>query len=149
MTTEVQISKCSSHLSHLRTVVSFAAARLGMSRKEIEETQSAVNEICQRSIDLAADHQDANLSVKLAVFDDYMTVEITDPCVHVSSLMTTEFYGCHSNILETVGQLADRVDITRNEDGSTVKIMKYASRVNSTPVGVTNYVPAYGVSMHS
>ncbi|HUV05310.1 MAG TPA: ATP-binding protein [Armatimonadota bacterium] len=123
MFTEVQIKKCDSHLARLRRIVSCIGAGLGMSRKEIEETENAVNEACLRTADSSSD---GSVSVKLGADDSHMTVEVTDPYSDSGAACSGDSQ--HDAILERIGHLVDRVEVVRGPEAITVVITKYAAK---------------------
>ena len=141
MITEVQIKRCDSHLLRLRRIASCIGAGLGMSRKEIEETENAVNEVCSKTADSS---RDGSLSVKLGAHDSHMTVEITDPCLDCSSACSSEAY--HAGVLERVGHLADRVELVRGDEGITVVITKYAAKQDPALSKPIRYLASVGTT---
>ena len=130
LTTEVQIRKSRSHLLHLNKILSLIASGLGMSRKDIEETETMVNEVCMTSIERTPDAQE-NLSVKLTTHDTHMTVEITDRSTEFDLVCTEGLSGDYNRFgnLERFCHLVDGLDFIRGEMGTTIRITKYANKL--------------------
>ena len=145
MTTEVQIKKHRSHLPLLRLVVSCISEKLGLSRKDIEETKNAVSEVCSESINMASDCADENLSIKLSTHGTDMTVEITDmsPKARASAEGLTGD-NVYSNVLERICHLADDVELLGEEAGATIRIRKCARQPASSEAA--GYVTVLGTA---
>jgi len=137
MITEVQIKNCSPHLVHLRRILSCIGVGLGMSPREIEETGSAVSEVCAGS-------GDGKLSVRLCTHDSYMTVEITDPRSDCSPACSGGGYP--AAMLERVGRLADKVELIRGVEGIVVVITKYAAKQEPSLSKPMRYLASVGTT---
>lgn len=144
MITEVQIKNCSSHLVHLRGILSCIGVGLGMSPREIEETGSAVSEVCAGSGDPGTDAGDGKLSVRLCTHDSYMTVEITDPRSDCSPACSGGGYP--AAMLERVGRLADKVELIRGVEGIVVVITKYAAKQEPSLSKPMRYLASVGTT---
>lgn len=142
MTTDVQIRKNHLHLPHLRRVVSCIAAGLGMKREDIEDTERAVSEVCSESMD---DLQDGNLYIKLSAQEKFMTIEITDPSVIFDPNSAGGWLSGagYPPVFERIHHLADDVELFCGQEGATVRITKYAEKLEKaapylTPIGTTS-----------
>jgi len=135
MTTEVQIGKNRRYLPHLRKIVACIAARLGMSRKDIADAEDAVSAVCWTSIDQVGEESDDRLSIRLATHGTCMTVEISDPCVSFDPICSghgqpTEY---RPEGLERLLALTDDVEFVRGDEGTTIRLTKYAERLRPAP----------------
>lgn len=128
MTTEIQIRKSRNYLPHLRKVVACLAAGLGMSRREAEDAEEAVNEICASSIEAANGASDGSLSIKLHTCEDCMTVEISDPaCAFTPSQSGQWLIGAASaGTYRKVRRLADEMKFMPASEGTTIRLTKRA-----------------------
>lgn len=134
MTTEIQIKRSRSYLPHLRRIVSCVAARLGMSRKDIQETEDAVSEACLTSIEMAPGCQDPSLSIRLTTCGTYLTVEISDPYVDSDSKYQERLACLKSDIDdERAGRSLDGIELVRGEIGATIRITRHARVYDSAP----------------
>ncbi|MCL6518544.1 MAG: ATP-binding protein [Armatimonadetes bacterium] len=135
MTTEVQIRKSHRYLPQLRKIVACLAAKLGMSWKDIADTEDAVSEICSISIDRANGKCEENLFIKLVVYGTCMTVEVTDPSKAIDPKCSAN--GCQNEYRQVLEwdrllELADNVELIRGDEGTTIRIIKYADRLRNT-----------------
>lgn len=131
MTTEVQIKKNRRYLPQLCKIISCLAAKLGMSWKDIADTEDAVSEICSSSIDRINAESEGNLFIKLTVYGTCMTVEITDPCLEFGSIRSgKEYQNEYRQNLEwnRLMELADSVELIHGGEGTTIRITKRAER---------------------
>lgn len=130
MITEVQIGKSLLHLMYLRKIVHGIAVGLGMCRKDVEETEAVVNEVCLSSIDSAVEPQFDNLSIKLIADGELMTVEITDRSAGLDHLREAGWGSDPASLarLDSICQLVDRVEFIRESEGTTIRITKSASQ---------------------
>lgn len=146
--TEVQIRKCESHIQRLRIVVSCVAAQAGMNRKEIEEAQNAVSEVCLRAMTPTPKDPDGQLSIRLWAQSGCLSVEITDKSPNCERLYVGELASERerTEIAERVGTLADKVELIRNGDSITIVLTKYAGQAQPTRTTPAHYVPALGVT---
>jgi anti-sigma regulatory factor (Ser/Thr protein kinase) len=142
MTTEVHIKKSRSYLPHLRKIISCVAARLGMSRKDIQDAEEAVSTVCLNSIDRASQGHDGNLSIKLDTSGAYMTVEITDPCIDFDPICAGACFGNNGGSLESISRLADSVEFIRGEEGTTIRIVKRAKKETAASAASPPQEPA-------
>ncbi len=135
MTTEIQIRKKHTYLPLLRKIVACVAARLGMNRKCIQEAQETVSEICAESIEAAGGAPDSNLSIKLDTYGDYVSMEITDPCVDFDPVCSGDCFGSKESEerLARVFNLADKVELVRGSEGTTIRVIKYARALSGEP----------------
>ena len=148
-TTEVQIRKSLSYLPHLHRIVSCIASRLGMSRKDVEETKKAVSEVCANSINAASDGQDGRLSIKLSTQGEYMMVEITDPCMNLDAVRDggqSSGGNGHSGVLERIRHLMDSVELIGGDVGATIRITKCARKPARTPAKPAPYLGVLGTT---
>lgn len=136
MTTEVQIRKSRSYLPHLRKVVACLAAGLGMSRREAQDTEEAVNEICASSIEAASDNAGGSLCIKLHTCENCMTVEISDPlCAFTPADGGQWLVGATSACtFQKVRRLADEVEFMPAPEGTTIRFIKYARETGNPAV---------------
>lgn len=131
MTTEIQIKRDYSHMRHLRRIVSFIGGTIGMTGREIEDTERAVTEACLASMDdrvwnSGGTLPDGCLSVRVSADDGCMTIAITHAADDDDSPAQP---GRHSHMLERIRDLADAVELVRGDVAETIFITKYAARV--------------------
>jgi anti-sigma regulatory factor (Ser/Thr protein kinase) len=133
MTTEVQIRKNRRYLPHLRKIVACIASRLGMSGADITQAEDAVSEICGNSIDRSGGESDENLSIRLETRDRCLTVEISDPRVDFDPVCSTmSAIGEYSlSDLGRVIALTDGVELISGDEGTTIRLTKYAERLRA------------------
>lgn len=136
MTTEVQIKKDRSYLPHLRRVVALLATGLGMSRSESQATEEAVTEICTSSIEAAEEGTEGSLCIKLDAHDDCITVDICDSaCSYTPSESGQWLVGAASaGTYQRIRRLADDVQFMPAEQGTTIRLTKYAREIGARSV---------------
>ena len=112
-----------------------------MNREDIEDTERAVSEVCSESMDYL---QDGNLSIKLSTQEKFMTIEITDPSVIFDPNTTGGWLSAgYPPVFERIHQLADDVELFCSQEGATVRITKYAEKLEKaapylTTLGTTS-----------
>lgn len=143
MTTEVQIRKSRNYLPHLRKVVACLAAGLGMSRREAEDAEEAVNEICASSIEAAEGNAEGSLSIKVQTCEDCMTVDISDPaCAFKPSDGGQWLCGAASaGTYRKVRRLADEMKFIPASQGTTIRLTKRARATTRRIVPSTHQSP--------
>lgn len=143
MTTEVQIRKSRNYLPHLRKVVACLAAGLGMSRREAEDAEEAVNEICASSIEAANGDAGGSLSIKVQTCEDCMTVDISDPeCAYTPSGGGRWLVGATSACTyRKVRRLADEMKFIPASEGTTIRLTKRARATARTMVPSAHHSP--------
>ncbi len=143
MTTEVQIRKSRNYLPHLRKVVACLAAGLGMSRREAEDAEEAVNEICASSIEAAEGNSEGSLSIKVQTCEDCMTVDISDPaCAFKPSDRGQWLCGAASaGTYRKVRRLADEMKFIPASQGTTIRLTKRARATARRIVPSTHQSP--------
>lgn len=133
MTTEVQIKKHRRYLPHLRKVVACIAQRLGMSRSDIVEAEEAVAQVCESSMAELGNDSEQSLRIRVETFVNGLTVEIIDPCFAFDPL-------CSQSTLEEMADadgiaralmLADNVELVMGDEGTTIRLTKYAEKLRS------------------
>lgn len=143
MTTEVQIGRNASHLHLLRKVVSRTARTacwLGMSRKAIQETEDAVSQACIAAMGESAD--DLNTLIKVSVSADStgVQVDITNPLSGYLPLTTAEYADDGLGTMAQIGRLVDSVELISGENCSTIRIVKRARKIDTTPAIAAAYL---------
>jgi hypothetical protein len=141
---EVQIRKSRSHLPRLRRIVSCAAAGTGMCRRDVDDMESAVNEVCLGFIEAAFDQQSENLSVCLAAQGECMTVEILG-----GISKGCDAPDCGSFITKRLARICELTDTVAHmvgEEGTTIRLIKYARKAEPSLNDLKHHLPAWGTS---
>jgi hypothetical protein len=143
MTTEIQIRKSRNYLPHLRKVVACLAVGLGMSRREAQDAEEAVNEICASSIEAANGGPEGSLSIKVDTCEDCMTVEISDPaCAFTPSQSGQWLIGATSaGTYRKVRRLADEMEFMPASEGTTIRLTKRARATVGAHVPALHHFP--------
>lgn len=132
MTTEVQIGRNGTHLIFLQKVITRTASWLGMSRKDIQETEDAVSQACLVAMGDSGEESTTPLNVRVSADAACVTVDITNPHAVCVPLSTSEYADDGQGAMSLLGRLVDSVELISADDGATIRITKRARKVQGT-----------------
>ncbi len=142
MTTEVQIGKSRLHLELLRKVISRTASWLNMSRKDIEDTENAVNRTCLWAMNEGHDGAMKPVCVRVSAVETSVVVEITNSSARYTPLVASEATEDLVGEMDVIRSLVDNYELLPGDNTATIRLTKrsraLAPATAESPAYLTN-----------
>ena len=125
MTSEIQVGRNRIHVSYLRKVVSRIARAAGMTGRDAQRIEEAVAQACLKSFAVCEDEA-RPITVRLNSCDSCVVAEVSDPSPASMSYWSSEFDRQGSGALDQIRALADKVELLREGDCCTLRMIKHS-----------------------
>jgi hypothetical protein len=127
--TEILMSNTRMHALYLRRVLSMLGSELGMDRREIDDVERAIGQVC---IDSKPGEPDGsrNVAVRFLTCGTYMQVDIVDPSLVGQTHWSGEWMvnNDYFRSLEKIADLTDGIEVIADEHEPVVRLKKYVGR---------------------